>query len=36
MNEDDLFGALGGVYEMCKGGYACVAMLAGKSFSHSF
>lgn len=29
VNEDDLFKALGGIFDMCKGGYACVAMLAG-------
>ncbi|GLB34681.1 putative amidophosphoribosyltransferase [Lyophyllum shimeji] len=29
INEDDIFTALGGMMEQCKGAYACVAMLAG-------
>ncbi|BFZ58573.1 amidophosphoribosyltransferase [Savitreella phatthalungensis] len=29
INEEDLFTALGRMYGMCAGGYACVAMLAG-------
>lgn len=31
VNEEDLFTALKkGIFERCQGGYACVAMLAGK------
>ena len=30
VNEEDLFTALKGIYRRCRGGYACVAMLAGK------
>ncbi|AGO13548.1 AaceriAGL334Wp [[Ashbya] aceris (nom. inval.)] len=29
VNNDDIFCALEGVYERCRGGYACVGMLAG-------
>ncbi|KNC98620.1 amidophosphoribosyltransferase [Spizellomyces punctatus DAOM BR117] len=29
VNEDDIFSALGGVYKQCRGGYACVGMIAG-------
>lgn len=29
INEDDIFTAIGGLMEQCKGAYACVAMLAG-------
>lgn len=29
INEDDIFNAIGGLMEQCKGAYACVAMLAG-------
>ncbi|KAF8077676.1 phosphoribosyltransferase-like protein [Lyophyllum atratum] len=29
INEDDIFTAIGGMMEQCKGAYACVAMLAG-------
>lgn len=29
INEDDIFTALEGVYASCKGGYACIAMIAG-------
>ncbi|KAF8590079.1 amidophosphoribosyltransferase [Ramaria rubella] len=29
INEEDIFTAVGGLMEQCKGGYACVAMLAG-------
>lgn len=29
INEEDIFSAIGGLMEQCKGAYACVAMLAG-------
>ncbi|EMD38158.1 hypothetical protein CERSUDRAFT_113310 [Gelatoporia subvermispora B] len=29
INEEDIFTAIGGLMEQCKGAYACVAMLAG-------
>ncbi|SCW02111.1 LAFE_0E14422g1_1 [Lachancea fermentati] len=29
VNNDDIFHALEGVYRLCRGGYACVGMLAG-------
>ena len=29
INEEDIFTAIGGLTEQCKGAYACVAMLAG-------
>ena len=29
INEEDIFTAIGGLMEECKGAYACVAMLAG-------
>ncbi|KAF9789875.1 phosphoribosyltransferase-like protein [Thelephora terrestris] len=29
INEEDIFKAIGGLMEQCKGAYACVAMLAG-------
>ncbi|KAH9950298.1 Amidophosphoribosyltransferase [Amylocystis lapponica] len=29
INEEDIFTAIGGLMEQCRGGYACVAMLAG-------
>ena len=29
INEEDIFTAVGGLMEQCKGAYACVAMLAG-------
>jgi amidophosphoribosyltransferase len=29
INEDDIFSAIGGLMEQCRGAYACVAMLAG-------
>jgi len=29
INEEDIFNAIGGLMEQCKGAYACVAMLAG-------
>ncbi|KAJ3185261.1 amidophosphoribosyltransferase [Gaertneriomyces sp. JEL0708] len=29
VNEDDIFTALQGVYSQCKGGYACIGMIAG-------
>ncbi len=29
INEDDIFTAIGGVVDQCKGAYACVAMIAG-------
>jgi amidophosphoribosyltransferase len=29
INEEDIFTAIGGLMSQCKGGYACVAMLAG-------
>jgi amidophosphoribosyltransferase len=29
INEDDVFAALGRMYEKCKGGWACTAMIAG-------
>ncbi|KAL5533271.1 ADE4 [Sanghuangporus sanghuang] len=29
INEDDIFTAIGGLMDQCKGAYACVAMLAG-------
>ncbi|KAG6868689.1 hypothetical protein C0993_011919 [Termitomyces sp. T159_Od127] len=29
INEDDIFTAIGGMMEQCKGAYACVAMIAG-------
>ena len=28
-NEDDIFDAIAGIAKQCKGGYACVAMIAG-------
>lgn len=31
VNNDDIFHALEGVYRQCRGGYACVGMLAGYS-----
>src|SRR5207248_10192778 len=31
VNESDLFTALKGIYSLCKGAYACTAMLAGGS-----
>ena len=29
INEEDIFNAIGGLMEQCRGAYACVAMLAG-------
>src|SRR5882724_8379807 len=29
INEEDVFAAVGGLMDQCKGAYACVAMLAG-------
>jgi amidophosphoribosyltransferase len=29
INEEDIFTAIGGLMKVCKGAYACVAMLAG-------
>jgi amidophosphoribosyltransferase len=29
VNEDDVFKSISGVFEQCRGGYACVAMIAG-------
>jgi len=29
VNEDDTFNAIKGIYEQCRGGYACIAMIAG-------
>jgi len=29
INEEDICTALKGVYDQCRGGYACVAMIAG-------
>ena len=29
INEEDIFTAIGGLMEQCRGAYACVAMLAG-------
>lgn len=29
MNEEDIFTAIKDLYQQCKGGYACVAMIAG-------
>lgn len=29
INEEDIFTAIGGLMEQCKGAYACTAMLAG-------
>lgn len=29
VNDDDVFAALGRMYEICKGGWACTAMIAG-------
>lgn len=31
INEEDIFTAIKGIYDVCHGGYACVAMIAGKS-----
>jgi len=30
INEEDIFIAIKGVYDVCHGGYACVAMIAGE------
>ncbi|KAF9212141.1 amidophosphoribosyltransferase [Podila verticillata] len=29
INEEDIFTAIKGIYDVCQGGYACVAMIAG-------
>ncbi|KAG0233120.1 amidophosphoribosyltransferase [Actinomortierella wolfii] len=29
INEEDIFTAIKGIFEVCRGGYACVAMIAG-------
>jgi len=29
VNEEDTFNAIKGIYEQCRGGYACIAMIAG-------
>lgn len=29
VNEEDIFTAVTGMFEQCRGGYACVAMIAG-------
>jgi amidophosphoribosyltransferase len=30
INEEDIFTAIKGIFDVCHGGYACVAMIAGK------
>lgn len=30
INEEDIFTAIKGIYDVCQGGYACVAMIAGE------
>ena len=35
INEEDIFTAIKGIYDVCHGGYACVAMIAGKLVSAS-
>ncbi len=30
VNEEDIFEAIKGVYQKCRGAYACVAMIAGE------
>lgn len=30
ITEEDIFTAIKGIYDVCRGGYACVAMIAGE------
>ena len=37
INEEDIFAAIKGIFDVCHGGYACVAMIAGNAWGdHSF